>query len=278
MFKEEWIIYEVLSGSHAYGLNTPESDEDYRGIMLPPIEYYFSPFKEIYQYIEKKPSDRTIFSLDKFIKLSSQNNPNILELLFIDEKHVKIMTPIAKLLRKNRDLFLSAKCKFTYSGYAYSQISRVKKHKKWIDNPPGNISRKDMGLPENEKIFSNTMLQSLMDDFRNHLVGKMTEALCDIYNKFDKDKTYKAVSSSVYEIPIEYFKKFSLNYFVHQSKDIVREDLKETMEREIDYFVKKREWKQYCKWKENRNPKRAELEKIFGYDVKHCVHLARLLF
>jgi len=81
---ESWIIYEVLSGSHAYGLNTPDSDKDYRGILIPPREYYFSPFKSIEQYESKNP-DRTIFELKKFVRLATDNNPNILELLFIDD-------------------------------------------------------------------------------------------------------------------------------------------------------------------------------------------------
>lgn len=34
-------IFMTLSGSHAYGLNTPESDEDYRGVCVPTKEYLF---------------------------------------------------------------------------------------------------------------------------------------------------------------------------------------------------------------------------------------------
>ena len=37
---EEHPILKVLSGSHAYGLATPTSDFDYRGIAIPPIEYF----------------------------------------------------------------------------------------------------------------------------------------------------------------------------------------------------------------------------------------------
>jgi len=35
---------------------------------------------------------------------------------------------------------------------------------------------------------------------------------------------------------------------------------------------------EFHKWKENRNPKRADLEMKYGYDTKHAMHLVRLLY
>ena len=37
------------------------------------------------------------------------------------------------------------------------------------------------------------------------------------------------------------------------------------------------EYKSYLNWKKNRNPARAELERKWGYDTKHGMHLVRLL-
>ena len=34
-------ILEIRSGSHLYGTNTPESDEDFVGIFMPPKEYVY---------------------------------------------------------------------------------------------------------------------------------------------------------------------------------------------------------------------------------------------
>lgn len=44
-----------------------------------------------------------------------------------------------------------------------------------------------------------------------------------------------------------------------------------------EYKEAKREHKQFQEWKNNRNPARAELEKKYGYDTKHAMHLVRLL-
>lgn len=38
-----------------------------------------------------------------------------------------------------------------------------------------------------------------------------------------------------------------------------------------------KQWKQYHEWKENRNSKRAAMEEQSGYDLKHAMHLIRLL-
>lgn len=37
------------------------------------------------------------------------------------------------------------------------------------------------------------------------------------------------------------------------------------------------QWEQYNEWMDNRHPERAELERRFGYDTKHGLHLARLM-
>ncbi len=37
-FWETHLIYRVVAGSRAYGLDTPESDTDTRGVCIPPAE------------------------------------------------------------------------------------------------------------------------------------------------------------------------------------------------------------------------------------------------
>ena len=49
------------------------------------------------------------------------------------------------------------------------------------------------------------------------------------------------------------------------------------LDRERQYRSAMREWQQYQEWTRNRNPVRAELERQFGYDTKHAMHLLRLL-
>jgi hypothetical protein len=49
------------------------------------------------------------------------------------------------------------------------------------------------------------------------------------------------------------------------------------MMREKAYINSMNEWNAYQTWKINRNKERAKMEKNFGYDSKHALHLVRLL-
>lgn len=51
----------------------------------------------------------------------------------------------------------------------------------------------------------------------------------------------------------------------------------EHLDRERRYQSAMREWQQYQDWTRQRNPVRADLERRFGYDTKHAMHLVRLL-
>lgn len=46
---EQWRIMEVITGSQLYGLATPESDTDYRGVCLPPMSILLNPFENFDQ-------------------------------------------------------------------------------------------------------------------------------------------------------------------------------------------------------------------------------------
>ena len=41
----EHCIFRFMSGSHAYGTNRPDSDEDYRGVFIAPLSYAFDLFQ-----------------------------------------------------------------------------------------------------------------------------------------------------------------------------------------------------------------------------------------
>ena len=46
--------------------------------------------------------------------------------------------------------------------------------------------------------------------------------------------------------------------------------------RERRYKAAQAHWRQYQSWLTGRNPERAELERVHGYDTKHAMHLVRL--
>jgi len=128
-FVNKNLIYKTIVGSKAYGIDTPESDTDIKGITIAPKEYYFGLKVFEQQEIGK---DCTIYALNKFVRLARDNNPNILEMLYTEPRHILFINKYGEMLRENRGLFLSKKAKFSFSGYGFAQLLRIKNHRKWI--------------------------------------------------------------------------------------------------------------------------------------------------
>jgi predicted nucleotidyltransferase len=291
-----------LAGSKAYGTDHPLSDTDYKGILIPPRAYTLSPFKTFEQISWKgegetgRVSERTgdveadeegtIFGLQKFMRLASTCNPNVVELLFVDEKHLVILSEEGRLLRDNRHLFLSQKALKTFTGYALSQLKRIKSHKSWIDKPPKELpTREEFGLPK-EKIIRPDQLQAaeafierntnalapwLLEQDSQHQAG-FWEGLGQIFTLLLQES----------DIERDFDAEEWMDIRAH-GQDKVAQSLGfdanfiEYLKKEKAYAQKRQHFKQYKAWLRNRNPARAELEARYGYDCKHAMHLVRLL-
>jgi len=83
------IILECISGSKAYGLDTPQSDTDIKGVFLLPKPNFYG-LKYIPQ-ISNESNDIVYYELGRFMQLLAFNNPNIMELLNTPEKSVIIL-------------------------------------------------------------------------------------------------------------------------------------------------------------------------------------------
>lgn len=121
----EHIIYRCQVGSKAFGLANENSDDDVRGIFLPPADLHWSLYKlpEQIELIENG-EDEVYWELEKFLRLALKANPNILETLWTPL--VIEASPIAERLREIRCAFLSRHIYKTYSGYVISQFRRMK--------------------------------------------------------------------------------------------------------------------------------------------------------
>ena len=75
-------ILKVQAGSHSYGTNTPESDEDFRGIIVPPLEYFFGlkHFEQFAPNINSDHGDIVLYDIRKFFQLACAGNPSVLEI------------------------------------------------------------------------------------------------------------------------------------------------------------------------------------------------------
>lgn len=119
------IILEGLTGSRAYGLDTKNSDSDYKGVYLLPtstvLSIGFDPQHTTKDHVDP---DWVYHEVGKFMKLVLNGNPTVTELLYLDE--YTTLTPIGQLLIDNRSAFLSTKSVMNaYRGYAFSQAKKL---------------------------------------------------------------------------------------------------------------------------------------------------------
>jgi predicted nucleotidyltransferase len=129
--EKKLIALECISGSKAYGLNTPKSDTDIKGVFVLPKAVFYG--LEYVEQVNNETNDEVYYELKRFIDLLVKNNPNILELLNTSEDCVLYKDPIMNLIKP--ELFLSRLCKQTFAGYAQSQIKKAKGLNKKIVNP-----------------------------------------------------------------------------------------------------------------------------------------------
>ena len=125
------IVLEVLSGSHAYGLNTPTSDVDLKGVfILPKPEYYGLTY---IPQVSDERNDEVFFELRRFLELLAVNNPNILEVLNTPEHAQRYQHPLFADIDHSR--ILSKLCRNTFGKFALAQIKKAKGLNKKIVNP-----------------------------------------------------------------------------------------------------------------------------------------------
>ena len=119
-----WIIYRCQVGSRAFGLASEDSDDDLRGIYLPPARLQWS-LRRLPEQLEfaDQSQDEVYWELEKFLRLALKANPSVLETLWTPL--VLFADATAQELRAMRQAFLSKHVYKTYSGYVLSQFRRM---------------------------------------------------------------------------------------------------------------------------------------------------------
>lgn len=118
------IILLGLGGSHAYGLDTPESDLDIRGIATNTREELL--LQRDFEQVTDKETDTTIYSFQKMIQLLTNCNPNTIEILGLEPWGYLHISDIGQMLLDNKEIFLSRRAINTFGGYANQQLYRLK--------------------------------------------------------------------------------------------------------------------------------------------------------
>jgi predicted nucleotidyltransferase len=180
MNKERKIL-EIVSGSNLYGTNTPESDKDYLGIFLPPKKQILGleKCKEInLSTIDKDSSgkntkdaiDKKLYEFRNFITLALNNNPNIMEILFVNKENIIYIDEFGEALLNIKHLFPSKQLISRFIGYASAQ-----KHKMIIKTEKYNIL--EYAYSWLKHLDDKKVLVELLNDDKNYFRpnGKVNE-------------------------------------------------------------------------------------------------------
>lgn len=262
------ILLECLSGSKAFGLDTPQSDTDIKGVYYLPKEMFFG--LQYIPQISNESNDEVYYEIGRFVELLIKNNPNIVEILASPEDCILYKHPVMNQLKL--ELVLSKLCKETFGGYALSQIKKAKGLKKKIVNPMPKtrktildfcyITEHYSSLKAKKWLAKNGLFQT------NCGLSKVPHAK-DLYAIFHSESIpYKGVMNkelandvSVSSIPAG---EIELGYLFF-NKD--------------SYSSYCKEYAEYWEWVEKRNDERYSLNKSHGhdYDAKNMMHTIRLL-
>lgn len=137
--------YLVMMGSISYGVSNDSSDIDVYGFCIPPKEDIFPHLKgeipgfgqqiQRFQQFQqhhvvdkeaKKEYDFSIYNIVKYFQLCMENNPNMIDSLFVPQRCILHCTKVGNHIRDNRKLFLHKGAWYKFKGYSYSQLHKLK--------------------------------------------------------------------------------------------------------------------------------------------------------
>ncbi len=263
-----WLIFEVITGSRAYGLDTAKSDTDIRGVFVLPKALFYS--LDYVPQVANETNDIVYYELRRFIELLSKNNPNIMELLNTPENCVLYKHEIMNLVK--HEMFLSRLCEKTFANYAFTQIKKAYGLEKKIVSPVDEIRKSVLdfcfvyvgkeAVPFERFATENGFMQEEMGlSAITHLKG--------CYNLYhSKSKKYSGIikRENANDVALSSIPKGELPIgMLYFNKD--------------GYSVYCKQYKQYWDWVQVRNEDRYNTTMSHGknYDSKNMMHVFRLL-
>lgn len=143
------VQYEVIMGSEAYGVSSGDSDRDVYGFCVPPkstvfphtageIHGFGRQKKRFEQYQQHHIQDNealggrgveydfSIYNIVKYFSLCMENNPNMIDSLFVPQRCILYTTKIGHMVREERRTFLHKGSWHRFKGYSFSQMKKMK--------------------------------------------------------------------------------------------------------------------------------------------------------
>ena len=264
------LLFECISGSKAYGLDTAGSDTDLKGVFYLPARQFYG-----LQYVPQvcdETNDAVYYELGRFVELLAKNNPNILEILATPDDCVLYRHPLINRLEIS--MFLSKHCKDTFAGYAITQIRRARGLKKKIVNPVEAKRKSALDFCYAIKGYSSVAVSQWLKKhgFNQQRCGLSAvphaKGLYALFYDPDGALGYRGIISG------ETANDVSLSSIPKDEKELIN-----LFFNKDGYSAYCREYREYWEWVEKRNEERYSSTMQHGknYDAKNMMHTIRLL-
>lgn len=247
------IVLKKVTGSRLYGTQyelgenplDPEyiSDYDYRGVFILPPALHISNLHNSLEVAQiPDGEDEEFFELKKFFAMAKDNNPNILDIMFGKEDSVVYQNNIGKMITDNKHLFLSQKIKDSFAGYGFSQLKRIKDHKKMLNTYP------DVHIVEEFlcNAFDNEDID--FNYIKDRFSGEIAEKVVNLFNKprtnlpktlSENELIYKYCLEEKMQLPLEHYMKPKLNqFFTYYDNDFKKIDDEQLILKFNEYLEK----------------------------------------
>ena len=264
------ILFEVISGSKSFGLNTPTSDTDIKGVYyLPKAQFYGLHY---IPQISNETNDEVYYELGRFVELLLKNNPNILEILASPEDCILYKHPLMERLQLQD--FLSKLCKDSFAGYAQTQIKKARGLNKKIVNPLPKERKSLLDFCTILNGYDSVPLtkwlleQQLFQEHCGLINVPNAKGIYALFYDYDKTLGYRGI------IKNELSNEVSVSSIPKGAEPIVY--LSCNLEGYSKYC---KEYAEYWDWIEKRNEERYNTNQQHGknYDSKNMMHTIRLL-
>lgn len=115
------------AGSRAYGTSVPGSDSDFRGVAIAPLRYYLGFAQGFERFVFDGQAEGEIEDIRVFMRAACNGEPQVLAVLFCDDRDVVRATDAGRALRAARGRFLSRRMAKPFAGHARSIVTRWSK-------------------------------------------------------------------------------------------------------------------------------------------------------
>ena len=280
------IIFEGIVGSQAYGIATPTSDVDKKGVFIQDQDSILG-FGYIDQVNDTK-NDQTFYEVKRFIELLASNNPNMLELLNLPEDCIVYKDPIFDLILEYRNDFITKMCRHSFGGYAVEQIRKARGLNKKISNPMDPVRKGVLDFCYVAEGGKSIAIKDYLAEYR------LKNEYCGLVSLDHMKYMYVVYYDKVAElndkgIPMGVCSSLGFKGIVSddlESNDVSTSSVPKGMIPEFIMYFNKEGYSSYCKdykdyfdWVEKRNPERYKDNIGHGgnYDGKNLAHCHRLL-